>query len=54
MEKFLERQKLPNFTHTQKLGNLNSLIYMKEFEFLVKNFHTNKTPESNGFTGEFY
>lgn len=33
---------------------MNSLIYTKEYEFLVKTFHTNKTPELDGFIGEFY
>lgn len=41
--------------HTRiKIDNLSSLIYTKEYEFLVKTFHTNKTPELDGFTGEFY
>lgn len=50
MEKFLESQKLPNLT-PEILDNLNSLIYVKEFEFLFKNVHANKTPGSDGFPG---
>ena len=41
MEKFLGRQKLSNLTQEKKNNNLSSLIYTKEYEFLVNSFHTN-------------
>ena len=51
---FLEDRNYQTSHKKTKIDNLNSLIDTKEYEFLVKTFHTNKTPELDGFTGEFY
>lgn len=35
------------------MDNLIDPIFMKDIEFIVKNYMTQKTPNLNGFTGEF-
>lgn len=37
----------------QKLENLNSLISITKIKFIIKNFPTKKTRNSDEFTGEF-
>lgn len=39
--------------HTEKIENLNSLIWIKDIEFIIKP-STKKTPGTDGFTGKFY
>ena len=39
MDKFLERQVLPNFTE-EELNNMTSLISIQDAEFVVENFPT--------------
>ena len=53
MDKFLETYNLPRLNH-DKIKNMNRLITCKEIESLIKNLPTNKSPQSDGFTGEFY
>ena len=43
MTQFLERHKLPKHTQ-EETENLNSLISIKEMEFIAKNLPTYKTP----------
>ena len=52
MDKFLETHSLiPRLDH-EEIGKLNTPS--KEIESVIKNFPTQKTSGSNGFTGEFY
>ena len=53
MDKFLATYNLPRLNHDE-IENLNRLITSKEIESIIKNLLTNKSPEPDGFTGEFY
>ena len=53
MDKFLEKYNLPKINQ-EEIGNLNRPITSVEIETVIKNLPTNKSPGSDGFTGEFY
>ena len=52
MDKSPERHRWPKLTQ-QKLENLNSSISITKIKFIIKNFPTKKTRNSDEFTGEF-
>ena len=53
MDKFLEKHNLPSLKQEQ-IENINRPITSTEIETVIKNLPTNKSPGTNGFTGEFY
>ena len=53
MDKFLEKYNLPKLIQ-KEIENLNRPITSTEIKTVIKNLPTNKSPESEGFTGEFY
>ena len=53
MDKFLERYNLPRLNQ-EETENMNRPITSTEIETVIKNLPTNKSPEPDGFTGEFY
>ena len=53
MDKFLEQYNLPRLNQ-EETENMNRAITSNEIETVIKNLPTNKSPGSNGFTGEFY
>ena len=53
MDKFLEKYNLPRLNQ-EETENMNRAITSNEIETVIKNLPTNKSPGSNGFTGEFY
>ena len=53
MDKFLERYNLPRLNQ-EEIENMNRPITSDEIETVIKNLPTNKSPGSDGFTGEFY
>ena len=53
MDKFLERYNLPRLNQ-EGIENMNRPIISNEIEAVIKNLPTNKSPGSDGFTGEFY
>ena len=53
MDKFLERYNLPKLNQ-EETENINRPITSTEIENVIKNLPTNKSPEPDGFTGEFY
>ena len=53
MNKFLERYNLPRLNQ-EGIENINRPITSNEIETMIKNIPTNKSPGSDGFTGEFY
>ena len=53
MDKFLERHNLPRL-NKEEIDNMNRPITSNEFETVIKNLPTNKSPEPDGITGEFY
>ena len=53
MNAFLEMYKLPKLNQ-EEIENLNRPITSKEFEAVIKNLTTNKSPGPDGFPGEFY
>ena len=50
MDKILEAH---NPKHNE-IENLNRLITPKEIKIAIESLRTNKSPESDGFAGEFY
>lgn len=50
MDTFLERHKLSKLT--EEIENLNSLISVKETNFVIKNLLRKKTPDPVSFTCE--
>ena len=52
MDKFLERYKLPRLNQ-EEIENMNRETTSNEIEAVIKNLPTNKSPGSDGFTGEF-
>ena len=53
MDKFLEKHNLPR-QNQEEIQNKNRPIKSTEIETVIKNLQTNKSPGSDGFTGEFY
>ena len=53
MDKFLERDNLPRLNQ-EEIENMNKPMTSKEIETVIKNLPTNKSPEPDGITGEFY
>ena len=53
MDKFLERYNFPRLNE-EEIETMNRPITSNEIETEIKNLPTNKSPGSNGFTGEFY
>ena len=53
MDKFLEKYNLPKLNQ-EEIENLNRPITSLETKTVIKNLPTNKSPGSDGFTGEFY
>ena len=53
MDKFLEKYNFPKLNQ-EEIENLNRPITSTEIETVIKNLPTNKSPGSDGFTGEFY
>ena len=52
-DKFLEKHNLPRLNQ-EEIENVNRPITSTEIETLILNLPTNKSPEPDGFTGEFY
>ena len=52
MEKFLEKDNLPKLN--QEIENFNRPITSTEIETVIRNLPANKSPGTDGFTGEFY
>ena len=53
MDKFLKMHNLPRLNQ-EEIENMNRPITSTEIETVIKNLPTNKSPEPDGFTGEFY
>ena len=53
MDKFLEMYKLQGLNQ-EEIETMNRSIKSTEIETVITNLPTNKTPEPDGFTGEFY
>ena len=53
MDKFLETYNLPRLNQ-EEVENMNRQITSNEIETMIKNLPTNKSPQPDGFTGEFY
>ena len=53
METFSETCNLPRLNQEER-KILNSLITSKEIESLIKNLPSDKIPEADAFTGDFY
>ena len=53
MDEFLEKYNLPRLNQ-KEIENLNRCITSMDIETVIKNLRTNKSPGSDGFTGEFY
>ena len=53
MNRFLEKFNLPRLNR-EEIEIMNNPIISTEIEAVIKNFPKNKSPGSDGFTGEFY
>ena len=53
MDKFLEKHNFPRL-HQENIEKINRPTTSTEIETMIKNLPTNKSPEPDGFTGEFY
>ena len=53
MDRFLEKFSLPRLSH-EEIGIMNNPITSTKIEAVIKNLQKNKSPEPDGFTGEFY
>ena len=53
MTRFLEKFNLPRLNQ-EKIEIMNNPITRPEIEAVIKNLPKNKSPGSDGFTGEFY
>ena len=53
MDKFLEKHNLLRLNQ-EEIENRNRPITSTEIETVVNNLPTNKSPGTDGFTGEFY
>ena len=53
MDKFLEKHNFPKLNQ-EEIEKFNRLITSMEIETVIRNLPTNKSPEPDGFTAEFY
>ena len=53
MDEFLEKYNFSKLSQ-EETENLNRPITSTEIEIVIKNLPTNKSPEPDSFTGEFY
>ena len=53
IDKSLERYNLPRLNQ-EEIENMNRPITSSEIKTVIRNLPTNKSPGSDGFTGEFY
>ena len=53
MDKFLEKHNLPRLNQ-EETENINRPITSTEIETVIKSLPTNRSPQPDGFTGEFY
>ena len=53
MDKFLEKHNLLRLNQ-KEIENINRPITSTEIETVIKNLPTNKSPQPDGFTGDFY
>ena len=53
MDKFLEKYNLPRLNQ-EEIENITRAITSTEFETVITNLPTNKSPGPDGFTGKFY
>ena len=53
MDKFLEKCTLPRL-NPEKIEKMNGPITSAEIETVIKKLPTNKSPGTDGFTGEYY
>ena len=53
MNRFLEKFNLPRLNQ-EEIEIMNNSITSTEIEAVIKNLPKNKSPEPDGFTGEFY
>ena len=53
MDKFLEKYNFPKLNQ-EEMKNLNRPITSTEIETVIRIFPANKSPQSEGFTAEFY
>ena len=53
MGRCLEKFNLPRLNH-EEIEIMNNPITSTEIEAVIKNLQKNKSPEPDGFTGEFY
>ena len=53
MDKFLEKCNLKQLNQ-EEIENMNKLIISTDINTLMENLPRNKSPGSDGFTGEFY
>ena len=53
MDKFLEKHNFLRLNQ-EEIENIKRPITSTEIETVIKNLPTNKSPEPDGFTGEFY
>ena len=53
MDRFLEKFNLPRLNQ-EEIETMNNPITSTETEAVIKNFPKNKSPGSDGFTGELY
>ena len=53
MENFLDKCNLLSLNQ-EEIENISRPITSTEIEMVIKNLPTNKSPESDGFTGKFY
>ena len=53
MDDFLKTHSPPKLNQ-EETDQLNRLMTRNKIEYLIKTFPANKSPASDGFTGEFY